>query len=124
MANEIVLQFGAQVANGFFKHTFQPGSIQVDQAAIGRAGHAQLIGFAAAEIVDFGDISTNGYCILRNLDTTNYVTWGPDTGAAAIKVCGKLKPGEIAVFRVAPTIVMYAQADTAGVLLDVTLLED
>jgi len=123
MANEIVLQFGAQVVNGFFRHVFQPGQLQVDQAAIGRAGHAQEIGFAADEVIDFGDISTNGYLILRNLDEDNYVTWGPeDTGAMV--TAGKLKPGEIAVLRVAPTVVMRAQADTAAVLLDVCLLED
>ncbi|MBU0599063.1 hypothetical protein KKF61_08840 [Patescibacteria group bacterium] len=124
MADEIRLSYSLHVVNGFFSLGPQSVSLQIDQAAIGRAGHAQSIGFAAAEIVDFGDIATNGYLVMRNLDDTNYVTWGPDNGVAGIQVMGKLKPGEVAIFRVAPTIVMYAQADTAAVLLDVYLLED
>jgi hypothetical protein len=122
MANEIVLQIGAQIINEAFRFSFQPGLLQVDQAAIGRAGHAQLIGIAE-EVVDFGDISTNGYLILHNLDDAHYVTYGP-TLTGAMVVWGKLKPGEAALMRVAPTVVMRAQANTAPVLLDVYLFED
>ena len=112
------------VVNGYFNDVVSPGTIQIDQAAIGRAGHAQSIGFAAPEVVDLGDVSTNGLLYLRNLDDTNYVTFGPQSDAATIEVCGKLEPGEIAFFRLAPTIVLWAQADTAACLLDVKLFED
>lgn len=123
MANEIILTVAAQVVNGSFRDTFQPGQLQIDQAAIGRGGYTQLIGYAAEEVVDFGDVSTNGLLILRNLDDTNYVTYGPEDSGAMV-VFGKLKPGEVAILRVAPTVVMRAQADTADVLLDVRLYED
>lgn len=124
MANEINVSFNMQVVNGFMREPVQPGTIQIDQAAVGRGGHAQSIGFAAPEVVDLGDVSTNGVLYLRNLDDTNYVTFGPQSDAATIEVLGKLKPGEFAFFRLAPTIILWAQADTADCLLDVKLFED
>ena len=124
MANEINIGLNMQVRNGFFSDTANPGTIQVDQAALGRGGYVQDIGFAAPEVVDFGDVTTNGYMYLRNLDETNYVTFGPQSDAATIEVFGKLKPGEVALLRVAPTIIMWAQADTAAVKLEVSLFED
>ena len=124
MANEISISLAFQLVNGYMRESFQPGTLQVTQAAVGRAGHAQSIGFAASEVVDFGDVATNGYLILRNLDEDNYVTYGPDDGADAMVTLGKLKPGEVALLRVAPTVVMRAQANTAAVLLDCKLFED
>jgi len=124
MANEIQITLNATVVNGFYRDTIQPGLLQVDQAAIGRGGHVQLIGFAAPEEVDLGDVSTNGILYLRNLDDTNYVLFGPQSDAATIEVFGKLKPGEYAIMRLAPTIVLWAQADTGDCLVDVKLFED
>lgn len=122
MANEITISLATQVVNGFFRDMFQPGTIQVDQAAIGKGGYVQTIG-TTEEAVSFGDVTTNGYMILRNLDTDNYVTYGPES-AGAMVVFGKLKAGEIAILRVAPTVVMRAKADTAPVQLDVRIFED
>ena len=124
MADEISISLNGQILNGFFRDTIQPGQMQIDQAAVGRGGHVQTIGFAAPEVVDLGDVSTNGVLYLRNLDETNYVTFGPQSDAATIEVFGKLKPGEFALLRLAPTIVLWAQADTADVKMDVRLYED
>jgi hypothetical protein len=126
MANEINLSVTFTITNGYLKDTFSPGTIQITQTTKGVAGHAQSIGTAAAEIIDIGDIATNGYAILRNIDATNFVTWGPqDSGSGgAMITCGKLKPGEIAVFRLATAVVLMAQADTAAVKLFVRVYED
>ena len=122
MANEIQINVAVQVRNGFLIDQFNPGMLQVDQAAVGRGGSVQIIG-TSEEVVSFGDVATNGYCILRNLDETNYVTYGPeDTGAMV--TLGKLNPGEFAILRIAPTVVMRALADTADVKLEVRLYED
>ena len=123
MANEITISLNAQVVNGFYRDTIQPGNLQIDQSAVGRAGHVQNIG-TSAETVDLGDVSTNGILYLRNLDETNYITYGPQSDAATIEVFGKLKAGEFAIMRLAPTIVLWAVADTAACLLDVKLFED
>jgi hypothetical protein len=125
MANEITIALNVQVLNGYMRSTFQPGQIQAEQSAVGRAGHAQSIG-TSAEVVDLGDISANGLLILRNLDTTNYITYGPqEAGSGGDMVTfGKIKPGGVALTWLAPTVVLMAQADTAEALLDVYLYED
>ena len=122
MANEITLKFSLQAENGFLKQSVNIGQLQVDQAAAGMAGGAQEIG-TSEEIVDFGDVSTEGLLFLRNLDDTNYIEFGPEDTGAMVAV-GKLEPGEFAFFRVKPSVVLRAQADTAACLLQVLLLED
>lgn len=126
MANEIILSVGLQVKNGSFLDSYQPGLLQIDQTSVGRGGYVQNVG-ASEEVIDFGDVVTNGYALLRNLSDTNYVTFGPESGGAMV-VFGKLKAGEMAIFRVAPTVVMRAQAENSSVadhvLLDVRLYED
>ena len=123
MSDEINISLNVQVTNGNMKETISPGTLQIDQSAVGRAGHAQSIG-TSAETVSLGDISTNGVLYLRNLDETNYITFGPQSDAGTIEVLGKLKAGEFALLRLAPSIVLWAQADTAACLLDVKLFED
>ena len=122
MANEITLKFSLQVENGFLKQSVNIGQLQVDQAAAGMAGGAQEIG-TSEEVVDFGDVSTEGLLFLRNLDDTNYIEFGPEDTGAMVAV-GKLEPGEFAFFRVKPSVVLRAQADAAACLLQVLLLED
>ena len=123
MSNEIKLTISFKVENGNYKDVFAPGQIQIDQASPGRGGHVQVVG-TTEETIDFGDVSTNGLLILRNLDSTNYVQYGPQVGTGNMEVWGKLLPGEIAAMRLAPTVVMRAQADTASVKLDVRLYEN
>lgn len=123
MANEINISFNAQIENGYYRDTIQLGQMQIDQAAIGRGGHVQNVG-TDAEVVDLGDVATNGLLYLRNLDDTNYVTFGPQSDGATIEVFGKLKPGEFAFLRLAPTVVLWAEADTGACLVDVRLYED
>jgi len=125
MSDEIKLNINAVVENDNFKWDFRPGQLKVDQSTARRGGHAQTIGIAADEVLDIGDVSTEGYCFLRNLDDTNYITWGPQNGTTSdMEPCGKLKAGEIAVFRIEPGTVLMAMSDTAAVDLDVTVLED
>lgn len=122
MAGTIAPTFSATTLNGTFRDSIIESGVSVVQTAIGRGGYVQTIG-TTEEVVDFGDVTTEGYLYLKNVDPTNYVTYGPeDTGSMV--VMGKLKPGEFAWFRVAPTVVMRAQADTADVQLDVRLYED
>ena len=69
-----------------------------------------------------GDVSTLGWLVLQNLDTTNYVTYGPDsTGMVDF---GRIEAGEIAVLRLEPGITIKAQANTAAVDLLVKVFED
>lgn len=116
MANEIQGSFGLRVANGYFSDSYQ-NSFSYTQYSLGRGGYVQTIG-TSEEVVDVGDIDANGWCLLVNLDTTNYVEYGPESSGAMVAF-GKLKPGEFAWFRLKPGVALRAQANTADVQLDV-----
>lgn len=122
---EITVTFTLQVANGSYKETYQPGVISIEQAAVGRGGYVQTIGTSEEEVV-FGDVATEGYALLRNLDATNFIEYGPHSGGSggAMVAMGKLKAGEMAWLRLKPGITLYAQADTAPCKLDVRVYED
>lgn len=130
MADEISISVFLRVSNGSHVEEFAPGNISVDQAAIGKGGYVQSIG-TAEEVVDFGDIvdGTEGYMVLRNLDTYHYINYGPESSGAMV-VFGVLKPGEVALIRVSPGVIMRAQAiagDTSPAhasLLDVRIYSD
>lgn len=121
MANEIRITLQLQVINGDFKDGFTY-SDQWDQTAIGASAGVQIVG-TSAENLDLGDVATNGVLVLHNLDDTNFVTYGLND-SAAIKACGKIKPGEVALLRLVPGIDLMCQADTADVKLRFLLLED
>lgn len=128
MSNEITIQFSGRVVNGNMDERFGPGQVQIDQSVQGRGGHVQEIGLTE-EALDFGDIgvgtiNVEGYLYLRNLDATNYITFGPQVGTGSMEVVGKLKAGEIAFLRLDPGVVILAVADTAACKLDVRLYAD
>lgn len=123
MADDAIsLLISMSVVNGNFRAQFKPPLVKIDQAASGRGGYTQIIG-TTEEVVDFGDISTEGYIFLLNTDGTNFVEYGPEDTGVMVSL-GKLDPGEIAAFRMKPGVVLRAKADTASVKLDVLLLED
>jgi hypothetical protein len=104
--------------------TFAPSTKRIDQSAIGLAGNVQSIGFAADEAITvIGDLSTLGVAAFQNLDATNYVEIGPDSGGALVGFI-RLEPGEFATMRLKPGITIRAQANTAAVKLRVWILND
>lgn len=81
----------------------------------------QSIGFAAEEVLNLGEVVAGGWCMIRNLDATNYVTI---RAAAAATPLVRINAGEIALFRIhqsatAPT----AQANTAACEVEYLVLE-
>lgn len=122
MSNQIQVSFSFIVASGSYQETYMPPASVITQAEVGRGGGIQNIG-TTEETINFGDVTANGCLFLKNLDDTNYVTYGPVSGGAMV-VAGKLNPGEFAWLRVAPTAVFRAQADTAVVKLDVRMFDD
>lgn len=62
--------------------------------AQGQTGGIQNIG-TSEENLNAGDLTTNGFLFIANLDPTNYVDWGmSDSGT--MKAWGRLKPGLVA----------------------------
>jgi len=123
MANEITLRIRMQLSNGNLKEDANPGNLSVDQTTQGSNGGVLIIGQAAEETISFTDITSEGYLYLRNLDGTNYIKYGPDSGGSMVDF-GKLKAGECAVLRLYPGLTLKAQADTADCKLQYLLLDD
>ena len=96
---------------------------QIDVSGTDYIRRTQVVGFAAEEVLDIGDIATPGYFIGWNNDTTNYVSIRPSTGAAN---CVELKPGgEPVCFRFARgATTPYVIAATAACEIEYLLIED
>lgn len=71
------------------------------------------VGTSEEDLVLTG-LTTEGFVLLRNLDDTNYVTFGPKSGGAMVAF-GRIEPGEEHLFRFEPGVVLRWIADTASV---------
>lgn len=123
MANEITAISRLSLTNGNYKEDTQLIQSAITQAAIGAAGGIQVIG-TSEEVITSTDVGTLGWAWFRNLDTSNYVTIGPESGGAMVGML-KLKAGETAgPFRLLPGVVLRGQANGASVKLKKLILED
>ncbi len=123
MANEIRVDARLAVANGLFKTEFVPGPIQVNQAAIGAHSGVVSVG-TSEEDLPVGDVTTNGVLMCRNLDSTNYVQWGPSNAGTMVAV-GRMKPNDVPVMiRVEPGVTIRWKANTAACKVQMLLLQD
>ena len=124
MAGTIRLAPFITVTNAGFRATFQPTTITVIQNAVGAFESTVLVG-TSEEDLTIGDVATPGRVVLFNLDPTNYVTYGPKNGSAAMEAFGRIPPGEYADFRLAPSgVTIRWQANSAPVKIQVKVLED
>jgi len=122
VATAITVNFQVQITNANYRETIAPGAAVIAQQNPGRYGGVQTILSASITTIVVTGVTTNGWCFLRNLDATNYVTYGYDVAGTLNK--SKLLAGEFAWFRMAAGATLYAQADTANVRLDIRLLEN
>jgi len=74
-------------------------------------------------VIDLSALSTLGKIMVQNLDTVNYVEFGP-TSAGAIVPMVKLKPGEFAWMRLSPGITLRGRANTSAVDIDIFAFND
>ena len=73
MANEITITLAMErrhATNTADSHTFPALRKQYDQSGTGQDDRKHTIG-TTEESITFTDISTNGFVLLQNLDTTN-----------------------------------------------------
>jgi len=126
MANELRVQL---------KLTYNPASgddikfplkdVYIDQTGVDFTQGTQSIGFAAEEVIAVsGDIATQGFWIIENLDATNFVLVGlvkvsADKDAMPVKIL----PGKFAFFSAKASGALYAMADTAAVTIRYTCFE-
>ena len=119
MANEITISCSLAVSKNNYVDVLGLASTTFDQANEGGAGRMQNIG-TSEETLDEGAVSTEGWLLMINLDSTNYVRWGFATGVYG----GRMEPGEPALFRVNPSSTIYLIANTAACDVHYMLLED
>ena len=121
MANEITIQLVMSVQNGNFRFNYRPGTLQVDQTNGRVSGGVQTIGTSSETVTVSSDLTSEGYAVFRNLDTTNFITIGPDSTGQVDFV--KLLAGEFAVIPIKPSITIKATADTAACDLEYYVLD-
>lgn len=120
MAAEITLNVSMRVLNGNLLENIQPGAISIDQAAVGGPSPGYVTIGTTEESVSLSELSTLGYCYIQNLGPTNYVEWGFTTAVYG----GRLKTGEIAVFRLNPGTSLFMKANTAAVKVIIKAFEN
>lgn len=120
MANEITITTTLGLRNGNNIFSFSPGSINVTQTNAGGPTPGVANIGTTEETVSLAELSTYGYCCIRNLDATNYVQFGFSTTVYGIR----LKAGEFAVFRLEPGCTLYAKANTAACKVAIYALEN
>lgn len=120
MADEITITSTLTLRNGSNVFSWTPGAIQVDQTASGGPTPGYVTIGTSEESIAFGELSTQGYLIIHNLDATNYVRWGFATGVYG----GRLNAGEYAILRLNPGSTLYLIANTAACKCHVYGLEN
>lgn len=133
MANEITLQYSLNLQNpasGSVATGQAPlkdslsEQLQITQSAVGLAAGVMAVPVAATgTALPISGVSTPGYLLLRNLDTTNYVQFGVQV-AGTFYPLGRLKPGEMALYRLDSGASLYLRANTAAVNVQYKLLND
>ena len=122
MSGTISVSFTASVSNGEFSDSLQIRSTSYTQTNIGASSGVRSIG-TTEEVISTGDVAVEGFVYMKNLDSSNFIEYGPDSGGTMVSF-GKLEPGEFAWFRLKPGITFKAKADTAAVLVDIRIYED
>lgn len=112
MADEIKIQTSVRLAKGAMKHEFTPAQLSLTQT--GALVYDNTVSVGTTEETagpTFGDIGTEGLCVVYNLDSTNYVQVGFSTGVYGIRLRGGSAP---AMFFLEPNATLYLKANTAA----------
>lgn len=120
----LTLNIVATLENGNLREQFNPGggTLTVDQStALAFGGTFGLT--TTEEVLSAGDVSTLGYMFLQNMDATNSILYGPESGGALVAF-GKLKPGEAAVIRLQTGITIRAKTAAGTATLFYKIIND
>lgn len=96
-----------------FRDPFTIAASEVTQTNLGggNPGYASI--GTSEEDISFGDV-TPGLVIMENLDSANFVKYGPKSGGAMIEFA-RIAPGGFAVIQLQGSAIIRAIADTAAV---------
>lgn len=122
MADEISVSLTLSAINGKMKLPAVSSAFRANQTTARFSSNVQNIGTTHEALTIGGDISTAGWGIFQNNDSTNYVDIGVDV-SGTFHPLARIKAGESHAFRLA-TNSPYAKANTAAVNLQYTILAD
>lgn len=123
MANEFNLTLSCRYTNGELSQTINV-SETYSQTTLGMHAPVVTVNTSASEALSIGDVATEGFMFLKNLDSTNYVQWGAQSSTGGLATIGRIRAGEFAWLRMDSGATMRFQANTAPVKLQVVLFED
>lgn len=112
MADEIKINQSVRLLKGALKHEFTPPQILMTMT--GSLVYDVTLSVGTAEETagpTFGDIGTEGLCVVYNLDSTNYVQVGFATTVYGMRLYGGSAP---ATFTIEPNATLYLKANTAA----------
>lgn len=109
MANEITINISGTLSNGSLADTFSD-SDQITQTTQGASQGVVSVTTSEADL-SLGSVAS-GLIILKNLDATNYVKYGPKSGGAMIEF-GRLEPGQVNLVRLPSGVTLRWIANSA-----------
>jgi hypothetical protein len=113
MSDEITVSASLKVRNGNLRADINPGALQIDQAVARGPSPGSVNVGTSEEVISFAELATLGWCLIQNLDATNYVDFGPESGGAMVAAI-RVEAGEVALFRLVPGTTYRAKANTAA----------
>lgn len=112
MATHITIQQSVRLSKGAMRHEFTPPQLSLEQT--GALVYDNTVSVGTSEETAgpaFGDIGTEGLCVIYNLDPTNYVQIGFATGVYGMRARGANMP---VMFFLEPNATLYLKANTAA----------
>lgn len=120
MADEIELNLSVRYADGLTEDFFEVIAALLSSAGKQRLRNTQSVGFAAAEALVLGEVTSPVLLAMKNLDATNFVTVLTGTGGV---VFAKLVAGAALLVPLGSGAqAPYVQADTAACKIDYLLV--
>lgn len=123
MANEVLVQLRMLAVKSELSVEFNPGDDYFDMATGAYQGGVVTVG-TSEEDMPIGDVSagSQGTLCIKNLDSTNYVDYGPKV-SGAMEGVGRLYPGRSNLITLMPNKTIRWIANTAAVRVQMILLE-
>jgi hypothetical protein len=95
------------------KDSFAPGTFKFNQAT--QLLFSEAITCTTSDtLITFTGVTTQGWCMLQNLDATNYVTVGPNNSGAILNFVRLVAAGGQACFQLDPSAGFRVQANTGS----------
>ena len=121
MANEFTITSKVVLANGNLKDRWDNGAVSLTQTTKGLHAAVESVG-TSEEDMSYGVLSTPGLIVMRNLDATNYITYGPKSSGSMV-LMGKLAPGQVAQFYLGASVQLRWVANTGACLVSYKVYE-